>query len=79
MRDHRKLLVCDGRAAFIGGFNIADEYNGDGINSGWCDIGLRLENAALVGALAASFDKLFAIADFRRKPLLRLRAFKRRR
>src|SRR4051794_4962324 len=29
IRDHRKLLVCDERIAFIGGFNIATEYDGD--------------------------------------------------
>jgi cardiolipin synthase len=79
VRDHRKLLVCDDRTAFIGGFNLADEYDGDGVNSGWCDLGVRIETGALVGELAASFDELFALADFRRKPLLRLRAFKRRR
>src|ERR1041385_5573040 len=37
IRDHRKLLVCDGRMAFIGGFNIAPEYEGDGVSCGWCD------------------------------------------
>ncbi len=26
-RDHRKLVVIDGRTALIGGFNIADEYH----------------------------------------------------
>lgn len=25
-RDHRKILVCDGRVAFSGGINISDEY-----------------------------------------------------
>ncbi len=79
VRDHRKLLVCDERTAFIGGFNLADEYAGDGVNSGWCDLGVRIETGAVVGELASSFDELFALADFRRKPLLRLRAFKRRR
>src|ERR1017187_8331863 len=29
IRNHRKLLVCDGRVAFVGGFNIAPEYEGD--------------------------------------------------
>jgi cardiolipin synthase len=33
----------------------------------------------LAGELAASFDELFALADFHRKPLMRLRAFKRKR
>ena len=78
VRDHRKLLVCDSRTAFTGGFNLADEYDGDGLRRGWCDLGVRIENKVLAGELAASFDKLFALADFRRKPLLRLRVFKRR-
>src|SRR3984885_13688191 len=43
IRNHRKLLVCDGRVAFVGGFNIATEYEGDGVKSGWCDMGLKIE------------------------------------
>src|SRR5881394_1258678 len=31
IRDHRKMVVCDDRIAFIGGFNIAPEYEGDGV------------------------------------------------
>lgn len=79
VRDHRKLLVCDDAVVFVGGFNIADEYDGDGVTRGWRDLGVRIENPALAGALAKSFDELSALADFRRQPLLRLRAFKRRR
>lgn len=79
VRDHRKLLVCDDRGAFVGGFNISDEYDGDGITRGWRDTGVRTENPALAKSLAASFDEMFALADFHRKPLLRLRAFKRKR
>jgi cardiolipin synthase len=79
VRDHRKLLVCDAAVIFIGGFNIADEYDGDGVTSGWCDFGVRLENPALAQQLVASFEELFALADFHRRPMLRLRAFKRRR
>lgn len=79
VRDHRKLLVCDDTTIFIGGFNIADEYNGDGVTNGWCDIGFRMENEILARSLAASFDELFVLASFRRKPLMRLRAFKRKR
>jgi cardiolipin synthase len=79
VRDHRKLLVCDESVIFIGGFNVADEYDGDGVTRGWCDLGARIENPTLAGELAASFDGLFALSDFHRKPLLRLRAFKRRR
>jgi cardiolipin synthase len=72
VRDHRKLLTCDGRVAFVGGFNISDEYDGDGISSGWCDIGAQIENQPLVAALAASFDELFSFAETHRHPLQRL-------
>lgn len=27
-RNHRKIVVCDGRAAFVGGHNVGDEYLG---------------------------------------------------
>jgi cardiolipin synthase A/B len=79
VRNHRKLLVCDDRMGFVGGFNISDEYDGDGITRGWRDLGVRIDNPALVAGLAASFDEMFSLADFHRKPLLRLRAFKPRR
>lgn len=72
IRDHRKLLVCDGRTAFIGGFNIADEYLGDGVTRGWRDVGVRV-GGALAAQLEASFDRLYAQADLRQRPFLRLR------
>jgi cardiolipin synthase len=73
-RDHRKLLVCDGRVAFVGGFNIAPEYEGDGVRSGWHDLGVRLEGP-LAAQLASSFEGMFARADFRHKRFTRLRRF----
>jgi phosphatidylserine/phosphatidylglycerophosphate/cardiolipin synthase-like enzyme len=76
VRDHRKLLVCDESLIFIGGFNVADEYDGDGVTVGWCDLGVCIENPALAAELVTSFGELFALADFHRKPMLRLRAFK---
>jgi cardiolipin synthase A/B len=79
VRDHRKLLICDESVIFIGGFNVADEYDGDGVTRGWCDLGVRVENPTLAMQLAHSFEELFELADFHRKPLLRLRAFKRKR
>ena len=72
VRDHRKLLVCDHRVAFLGGFNISEEYDGDGVACGWCDVGARIENPALVAGLAGSFDKLFSFADSRARPFERL-------
>jgi len=73
-RNHRKLLVCDGQVAFIGGFNIAPEYEGDGVRSGWRDLGLKLQGP-LAAQLAASFEEMFARADFRHKRFTRLRRF----
>lgn len=72
IRDHRKLLACDGRVAFIGGFNITHDYEGDGVTRGWCDVGCRVTGALAV-QLEASFEQLFALADFRHRPFMRLR------
>lgn len=71
IRNHRKLLICDEAVAFIGGFNISQEYEGDGITQGWRDVGLRFEGM-LAKDLAASFDEMFALADFRHKRMARL-------
>ncbi|HEX3857527.1 MAG TPA: phosphatidylserine/phosphatidylglycerophosphate/cardiolipin synthase family protein [Verrucomicrobiae bacterium] len=79
VRNHRKLLICDENIIFVGGFNIADEYDGDGVTRGWRDLGVRIENPALAKELADSFEELFALEDFQRKPLMRLRLFKRKR
>jgi cardiolipin synthase len=74
IRDHRKLLVCDEQVAFIGGFNVAQEYDGDGVTGGWWDIGLRL-TGPLVSELAEAFDRMFARADFRHRRFIRFRRF----
>jgi cardiolipin synthase len=78
IRDHRKLLACDGRVAFIGGFNIAPEYEGDGVACGWCDLGLQIEGA-LAAHLEVSFDDMFARAEFKQKRFARLRRLVTRR
>jgi cardiolipin synthase len=72
IRNHRKLLACDGRVAFIGGFNVAHEYEGDGVTRGWCDVGIRV-TGALAAQLEASFERIFALADLRHRPFIRLR------
>lgn len=47
-RDHRKVLVVDGRVAFTGGINLADEYINEKVRFGhWKDTGLRLSGAAV--------------------------------
>ncbi|MCL2387416.1 MAG: cardiolipin synthase [Defluviitaleaceae bacterium] len=47
-RDHRKILVVDGKVAFTGGINIADEYINVQRRFGiWKDTGLRLRGDAV--------------------------------
>lgn len=72
-RNHRKLLVCDRRNAIVGGFNVAPEYEGDGIARGWRDIGLSVSGPA-AAALADSFDDMLELAPFTASALRRFRA-----
>jgi len=71
-RNHRKLLVCDNKVGFVSGFNISASETGDGVTHGWRDLGLRL-NGPVVRDLAASFERMFHVAQFRHRHLPRLR------
>ena len=63
-RDHRKLLVVDGRTAFLGGINISNVYSsGSGVgkgakavdpDSGWRDTHIRID-----GPVVGEYQKLF--------------------
>jgi len=63
-RDHRKLLIVDGRTAFLGGINISSVYSGGSFSQGsrtrpdgsppWRDTDLQL-----VGPVVAELQKLF--------------------
>ena len=54
-RDHRKILVCDGRVGFVGGINISDENAPADIGGGdWRDAHVRVE-----GPTAYDLDRLF--------------------
>lgn len=51
-RDHRKILVIDGRVAYTGGINIADEYiNAKERFGHWKDGGVRVSGEAAEGFL----------------------------
>jgi cardiolipin synthase len=60
-RDHRKLLIVDGRVAFTGGINIdrnyvrpSDAVGGRSASSGWRDTHIRIGGPAV-----AAFQELF--------------------
>ena len=59
-RDHRKITVIDGKIAYTGGVNIADEYVNEKSRFGhWKDGGIRLVGGAVGGFLSlflASWD-----------------------
>ncbi len=53
-RDHRKILVVDGRHAVVGGINLSDHQAGNGID-GWRDTALLI-----AGPTAADAEQVFA-------------------
>lgn len=64
-RDHRKLLIVDGKVAFTGGINISEVYaesslsissrsHGDNADSGWRDT-----HARIIGPAVRRFQRLF--------------------
>lgn len=51
-RDHRKILIVDGKVAYTGGINIADEYINEKTRFGhWKDGGIRIAGMAVGGFL----------------------------
>ena len=47
-RDHRKIVVIDGRAAYTGGVNLADEYINEKMKFGhWKDTAIKVEGDAV--------------------------------
>ncbi|MGG5873922.1 cardiolipin synthase [Pseudomonas peli] len=71
-RDHRKLLIVDGRIAFLGGVNISSVYSGSSLRLGkqadpaadlpWRDTHLRLE-----GPVVGELQQLFIITWAKQK------------
>ncbi len=60
-RDHRKILVVDGRVAFTGGLNIGNEYYG-GLGDarlGWRDAHVRVEGPAVRDLEAVFLESWF--------------------
>ena len=60
-RDHRKILVIDGRVGFTGGVNLADEYINHVEKYGrWKDAAIMLEGEA-VRSLTALFLEMWSV------------------
>ena len=55
-RDHRKILVIDGKVAFTGGINLADEYMNIVERFGyWKDTGVMLKGHAVKASHFCSY------------------------
>ncbi len=60
-RTHRKLLVADGRVAFIGGVGIADQWSGNAQSpEHWRDCHYRIEGPAVAQVQAAFVENWIA-------------------
>jgi cardiolipin synthase len=47
-RDHRKMTIVDGKLAFLGGFNIGDEYSGNVVDKrSFRDLGFSIRGEAV--------------------------------
>lgn len=59
-RNHRKIVVVDGREAYIGGLNVADEYLGWHPTLGfWRDTHMRITGPAVLGVQLVFFEDWF--------------------
>lgn len=60
-RNHRKILVVDGRASFTGGLNISDDYAPrDEGGAGWRDTHVRIDGERVARELTRLFDGAWA-------------------
>lgn len=60
-RLHRKILVVDGKVAFTGGVNLADEYATSRMTHEWKDVGVRVEGGAVASLTQHVFADLGAV------------------
>lgn len=72
-RNHRKIAIVDGRVAYCGGFNIGDEYRGEGPLGHWRDATVRVIGAGILPMMvrfcadwqySAPRDRLRPIAEY---------------
>ncbi|MFI3284521.1 MAG: cardiolipin synthase, partial [Erysipelotrichaceae bacterium] len=66
-RDHRKILVIDGKVAFNGGINLADEYiNQKKVHGHWKDVAIILKGEA-VKSFTLMFLQMWNIDEKRKE------------
>lgn len=59
-RNHRKLVVVDGKVGFVGGLNVGDEYLGKHAKYGpWRDTHARIEGPVVLSLQLAFFEDWF--------------------
>ncbi|PTN35336.1 cardiolipin synthase [Desulfonatronum sp. SC1] len=72
-RNHRKIVVADGKYGWVGGFNVGDEYLGMDARFGdWRDTHLRISGPAVLGLQISFLEDWFwttgEIPDLEWKP-----------
>lgn len=46
-RNHRKIIVIDGKTSYLGGFNVGDEYLGNSSIGHWRDTHMKIQGPAI--------------------------------
>lgn len=62
-RNHRKIVVIDGKVGFLGGINIGDEYLGKGKLGYWRDTHLMIKGDFVTGLQGVFLDDFWAIKN----------------
>lgn len=60
-RNHRKIVVIDGKVGFVGGMNIGDEYLGKGKLGFWRDTHLMIKGDFVLGLQGVFIDDFWSI------------------
>jgi cardiolipin synthase len=67
-RNHRKVVVADGKVAWVGGHNVGDEYLGRGPKfCHWRDIHVRIQGPAALGAQLSFAEDWYWATERRRR------------
>ena len=63
-RDHRKMLIVDGKVAFTGGINLADEYIDEKVRFGyWKDSAIKVTGRGVNAFVVAFFNLYNALKE----------------